>query len=107
MAIGDRIELAKKSDIPIEHIFTTTIGTSFSSTAPYTQSIELSEIKSTDVPMISPVYDSVVSTALLQKKAWSCIDEIETNDGSILVKCFKKTPITSIPIQIRVVKFNG
>jgi len=108
MAIGDRIEIARKTDIPIETIYTATIGTTFSGdTAPYTQSITLSGIKSSDIPMISPVYDSNVSTALLQKKAWSCIDEIETVDGSILVKCFKKKPATSIPIQIKVVRFNG
>lgn len=78
-------------------ITTTWVGTS----APYTQEVSISGVKSTDRPLISPVYDANNATAILQKTAWGCISKIETGADKITITCFEEKPVTAIPIQLK------
>ena len=71
------------------------------SSAPYTQTVTVSGMLSTQTPVISPVYSATLATALLQKEAWNMVGKIITNNGSITVTCFEDKPITAIPIQIK------
>ena len=74
------------------------------SNAPYTQSIPVSGILPIDMPHISPVYSSDISTAIPQKEAWACVSKAETSDGVITFSCFEEKPTVSIPIQIEVMR---
>lgn len=82
-----------------------TIPTNWSgSSAPYTQSISVNGILSTDTPHITPVYSSTLETALLEKEAWAMISKAETSDGTITFTCFEEKPTTAISIQIEVIR---
>ena len=70
--------------------------------APYTQSISVNGILSTDAPHITPVYSSTLETALSEEDAWAMISKAETSDGTITFTCFKDHPTISISIQIEV-----
>lgn len=72
------------------------------SSAPYTQSISVTGILSTDAPHITPVYSSTLETALMEKDAWAMISKAETSDGTITFTCFEDKPTTAISIQIEV-----
>lgn len=67
----------------------------FSNTAPYTLYIPVSGMRATDTPVISHFLPSNVTDIGVIKASWKsfgCIDKIETDDGGILVKCFRKKP---------------
>ena len=68
---------------------------SFSNTAPYTLRVAVSGMKATDTPVISHFLPSNITDIGVIKASWksySCIDKIETDDGGILIKCFRKKP---------------
>lgn len=82
-----------------------TITTNWSgSSAPYTQSISVKGILSTDAPHITPVYSSTLETALMEKDAWAMISKAEASDGTITFTCFEDKPTTAISIQIEVIR---
>ena len=67
----------------------------FNGTAPYVARIDITGIKAGDTPIIShKLQDGLtdISTIKACWKAYSCIDKIETYDGYMLVKCFRKKP---------------
>ena len=76
----------------------------FTTQGPYTQRIDIAGIKSTDVPEISllipdGITDGVRVKAI--KKAWSCVDRIDTYNGYIVISCFVKRPETDILILMK------
>ena len=76
----------------------------FTAQGPYTQRIDVAGIKSTDVPEISLLIpDGVTDSARVKaiKKAWSCVDRIDTYDGYIVISCFVKKPETDILLLIK------
>ena len=99
-------EKANKTDI----ITTKTIqaiipGASWEgSTAPYTQTITVDGILSTDNPIVDVILSDSLDTAILEEKAWGNISKIVTNDGSITAICNKKKPVTGVRIQLKVVR---
>ena len=70
--------------------------------APYTQSIGIEGILSTDQPHYSPVYDENQETRLAQKEAFACVDDLDTANGSVTFTCFEDKPEVNIPIQMEV-----
>lgn len=81
---------------------TATITTTWSGTsAPYTQTIAVTGITSTDCPLITPVYSATLATAILEKTAWNLVGKIETGSGNITVTCFSEKPVTAINIQLK------
>lgn len=82
-----------------------TIPTNWSgSSAPYTQSISVNGILSTDAPHITPVYSSTLETALMEKDAWAMVSKAETSNGTITFTCFEDKPTAAISIQIEVMR---
>ena len=76
----------------------------FTTQGPYTQRIDVAGIKSTDVPEISLLIpDGVTDSARVKaiKKAWSCVDRIDTYDGYIVISCFVKRPETDILLLMK------
>ena len=87
------------------NLYTATLTSSgWSSSAPYTQTVSVSGILSTDTPIADVVLDVVTSTAMTQISAWMCVSNIETADGSITATCFENKPEIDIPIQLKVVR---
>lgn len=83
---------------------TTLTSSSWSSTAPYTQTVSITGILSTDTPIVDVVLDANTSTAMTQISAWVCVSKIVTSNGSITATCLENKPTTDIPIQLKVVR---
>lgn len=82
----------------------TLLSSGWSSSAPYTQTVSVSGILSTDTPIADVVLDVVTSTAMTQISAWMCVSNIETSNGEITATCFENKPEIDIPIQLKVVR---
>lgn len=82
----------------------TLLSSGWSSSAPYTQTVSVSGILSTDTPIADVVLDVVTSTAMAQISAWMCVSNIETADGYITATCLENKPEIDIPIQLKVVR---
>lgn len=77
---------------------------SFSNTAPYTARIDIAGLKASDTPIIShKLQDNLTDIGTIKAcwKSYSCIDKIETYDGYILVKSFRKKPIQDIWLAVK------
>ena len=86
-------------------LYTATLSSSsWSSSAPYTQTVSISGILSTDTPIVDVVLRSTTSTAISQIEAWMSVSKIETANGSITATCFEEKPTINIPIQLKVVR---
>ncbi len=85
--------------------YTATLTSSdWSSTAPYTQTVTVTGILTTDNPVIDVVLSTTTSTALNQLEAWGNVSKIVTGTDSITATCLEDKPEVDIPIQIKVVR---
>ena len=87
-------------------LYNVTIPVSWSpnSSGGYLQTVAISGIASTDVPVVGVVLSSDVSAAKLQGAAFANINRITTNAGSITLYCFNSIPSQAITIQLLVVR---
>ena len=79
-------------------------ASAFSSTVPYTARIDVTGLKANDAPIVSHKLQDGLTDAGVIKGAWkaySCIDKVETYDGYILVKSFRKKPIQDIWLAVK------
>lgn len=72
--------------------------------APYTQTVSVSGILSTDNPIVDVSLSSTYATAKEQLEAWNKVSNITTSNGSITASCFDDKPTVSIPIQLKVIR---
>jgi len=86
-------------------VLTATISASSwsGSSAPYTQTVTVSNITSTDTPIIDVVMSGTYSTDSTRAEAWGYIYRAVTANGSITFYATEK-PTVSLPIQIKVVR---
>lgn len=84
--------------------YTAELGTSWTGSGPYTQTVAVAGILATDMPHIMPVYDAANATAIAQKEAWSCVSKAEAAAGGIKFTCFEDKPGAAVPLQIEVVR---
>ena len=84
--------------------FTATIGTGWTGSGPYTQTVAVSGILASDMPHVTPVYDADNTTAQAQREAWGCVSRGVAAAGGIQFTCFGDKPETAIPIQIEVMR---
>ena len=84
--------------------FTATLGTAWTGSGPYTQTVAVSGILEADMPHIMPVYSTDNATAIAQKEAWNCVSKAESKAGGIKFTCFEDKPMAGIPIQIEVMR---
>ena len=76
----------------------------FSSTVPYTALIDVPGLKVSDTPTIShKLQDNLTDAGTIKAcwKSYSCIDKIETYDGYMLVKSFRKKPMQDIWMAVK------
>lgn len=84
--------------------FTATVGTGWTGSGPYTQTVAVSGILASDMPHVTPVYDADNTTAQAQREAWGCVSRGVAAAGGIQFTCFEDKPETAIPIQIEVMR---
>ena len=84
--------------------FTATVGTGWTGSGPYTQTVAVSGILASDMPHVVPVYDADNTTAQAQREAWGCVSRGVAAAGGIQFTCFEDKPETAIPIQIEVMR---
>ena len=84
--------------------YTATLGTSWSGTGPYTQTVTVSGILATDTPHITPNFSSTTSTAISEKESWDCVSRAVSAANSITFTCFDDKPTISIPLSIEVIR---
>ena len=98
VAISTTVSAAK-------HYTATLSSSGWSSSAPYTQTVSVSGIKSTDNPIVDINMSSATSSnsaSLLE--AWALVGRVATADGKITAYCYDKKPTTNIVINLMVVK---
>ena len=85
-------------------IINVTLDTTWSGTsAPFSKTVTVSGILSTDTPIIDVVMSGTYSTDEARIEAWGYIYRAVTANGSITFYATEK-PTVSLPIQIRVVR---
>lgn len=80
----------------------------WSNTAPYTQTVNVSGVLGSDVPIMGYAIDSDTepNTAKLYKKYTAMIDAFETADGSVMFYCLNKKPASDFKVRLKGVS-NG
>ena len=85
-------------------VLTATLDTTWSGTsAPYTKTVSVSGILSTDTPIIDVVMSGTYATDEARAEAWGYIYRAVTANDSITFYAMEK-PTVSLPIQIKVVR---
>lgn len=69
---------------------------------PYTQTLPLEGILSTDRPHFGAVYDADLGMNLARKEGFALVDDLDAGDGTVTFTCFEDKPTVSIPIQMEV-----
>ena len=85
--------------------YTATISTTWTGEqAPYTQSISVSGILSTDNPLVDIILNNDNEIAKSEIENYGKISRIQTTDGSITVTCLEDKPEVEMNIQLKVVR---
>jgi len=85
-------------------VLTATLNTTWSGTsAPYTKTVTVNGIQSSDTPIIDVVMSGTYSTDTARTEAWGYIYRAVTGANSITFYATDK-PTVNLPIQIRVVR---
>lgn len=106
-AVGDAV-----SDITAETLgaasnaeYSATIPASgWGSSAPYTQTVTVNGIVSTDKPLIDIVLSTDATTAKAELKAYGYLSKAETGTNQITLTCLETKPTTNYGIILKVVK---
>lgn len=102
--VQNKVINAALSEKAARKTFTATLGTTWSGTGPYKQTVTVSGILATDTPHIAPSFSGVASTAASQKEAWNCVGMAVSAANSITFTCFDDKPTVSIPLLIEVIR---
>lgn len=84
--------------------YTVNIPLSWSGAVPYTQTVTVSGILASDVPIVDVVLSSDTTTALAELEAYNCISKIETGANTITLTCLEEAPTIAFNIQLQVVR---
>ena len=74
------------------------------SAAPYTQTVTVTGLLSTDRPIADVALTGTASTDTAILEAWGLVSRITTADGSITAVCYEDKPEVDIPIQMEVIR---
>lgn len=77
----------------------------WSSSAPYTQTITVSNLLSTDYPLVDVNMDgaTTVSSGEALTQSWAMVGRISTGNGTVTGYCYEEKPTVDMPIIIKVV----
>lgn len=88
----------------LKDISTITLSASkWSSTLPYTQTVDLTRITASDTPIISMGVPSTVTSANYKsmKKAYGYIDRVVSSNKKLTFYCYNKKPTVNINILVK------
>lgn len=86
-------------------LYTATIPVSWTAaTTGYTQTVTVSGMTASDVPVVGIVLSSDVDAAKLQSTAFSCVNRITTAAGSITLYAYDTAPVTAMSLQLLTVR---
>lgn len=74
----------------------------WSGSGPYTQTVTVSGLLSTDRPHLFPVYHANFARDVAQLESWAMVSTAFSNDGSLTLKCFEDKPSADILLQMEV-----
>ena len=69
---------------------------------PYTQTIAVQGVLSTDKPHWDVLLSDNVETALAEEEAFAAISKLNTNNGSVVLTCLEEKPEVNVTIQMEV-----
>lgn len=84
-------------------VFTVNLTTAgWTGNGPYVQTVAVEGILSTDMPHYGCVYAEDQETSVIQKEAFTCVDDLNTKNGSVTFTCFEEKPAADLTIQMEV-----
>ena len=98
------INSTNKAVNQLGHVIEVTLtAAGWSSSAPYTQTVNVSGMVETYRPIVSLYLANGISVSDvdLQSKAYDCVNRAVSSNGSITVYCYKKKPAVDFKIQIK------
>ncbi|MGC6177009.1 hypothetical protein [Lacrimispora sp. 38-1] len=98
------INVTNKAINQINHVTEVTLtAAGWSSSVPYTQTVNVSGLTETDRPTVSLYLpDGITVVDLdLQNKAYDCVNRAVSGNGNITVYCYKKKPAVDFQIQMK------
>lgn len=101
---NDLANIEAGSGLVTRQTYTATLGTGWTGSGPYTQTVTVAGVLASDMPHVVPVYDTDNTTAQAQREAWGCVSRGDAVSGGIQFTCFGDKPETAIPIQIEVMR---
>lgn len=88
------------------HTFTATLGTAWTGSGPYTQTVAVSGILASDTPHVTQYYlgSQSVADMIAQDESWAAVSTADAVDGGICFRCWEDKPTVDIYIQIEVIR---
>ena len=88
------------------HTFTATLGTDWTGSGPYTQTVAVSGILASDTPHVTQYYlgSQSVADVIAQDESWAAVSTADAVDGGICFRCWEDKPTVDIHIQIEVIR---
>lgn len=89
----------------VRKTFSATISTNWTgNAAPYTQTVSIAGVASTDMPHVTLVPSSNNDTAISQLEAYGNISRGVAVSGGIKFTCFEDKPEIALPIQVEIIR---
>ena len=88
------------------HTFAATLGTAWTGSGPYTQTVAVSGILASDTPHVTQYYlgSQSVADVIAQDESWAAVSTAYAVDGGICFGCWEDKTTVDIYIQIEVIR---
>lgn len=84
--------------------YTGTLGTTWSGTGPYTQTVTINGILASDAPIVDIVLTGTAATDEPRLEGWGLVGRITTAANQLNFTCYSEAPTVSLPIKILCVR---
>lgn len=72
--------------------------------APYTQTVNVSGIISTDKPILDVAVSDVVATGIAEVEDWAKVTKATSGTGNITFSCYEEKPTNDLTVNVKVVR---
>lgn len=91
------------SDLPSDYS-ASFLASGWSESAPYTQTVSVSGVVSTDTPIVDVILSATAETAMSELENYVYFNKIDTGAGEITATCYDTVPTVDISLRIKVVR---